>query len=173
MIAVARRQLTIGLHSTTRGFGWIAFEGPFAPFDWGLVTVTKDKNPTCLRRIERLLRRLEPETLVVESFEVRNSTRSERIRRLYQAVVALAADHSIGVAIFTRPDVEACFRPAGARTRHEIAAAVARCIPALRVRLPSPRRLWDAEDWRMALFSAAALVLTSYHLDASSLLDQL
>jgi Holliday junction resolvasome RuvABC endonuclease subunit len=165
--------LTLGLHPTARGFGWSVFSHPFAPHDWGVVTIHKDKNARCIARVEHLLERLTPETLVLEEFDGTRSSRSGRIRRLCQAIVALARDRSIDVAIYTRTDIAACFRSVGARTRDEIAHAVARHVQHLRHRLPPKRRDWQSEHPRMALFCAAALVLTHYHLGAARLLDEL
>lgn len=162
--ASARRLLTIAIHPTARGFGWVAFEGPFTPFDWGTVEARRDKNRKCLERVERLFERLQPSTLVLEAFDKRNSVRTDRIARLCRAMVALAADHSMEVVIFTRRDIQVCFRPVGAATRQEIAEAIARHVPALQHHLPSKRRAWDSEHKRMPIFSAAALVLTHFRL---------
>lgn len=168
-----RWPLTMGFHPTSRGFGWAAFEGPFAPYDWGIVSAKGDKNGVCLRALEKLLARLEPETLVLEASGRRASTRSGRIDRLSKAVMALAADRGVDVAIHTRADIQGCFKAVGARTRQEIAEAVARHIDAFRHQLPKARRPWDAEDRRMALFSAAALVFTQFRIGSDRLLDHL
>jgi len=59
----------LGFHPTARGFGWVVFEGPFRPIDWGLVSARKDKNATCLKRLKRLHTRFAPETLVLEAYD--------------------------------------------------------------------------------------------------------
>ena len=168
-----RWPLTMGFHATSRGFGWVAFEGPFAPFDWGVVSATGDKNAVCLRALEKLLARLEPETLALEASGRRTSVRSARIDRLSKSVVALAVDRGVDVAVYTRTDIQSCFKAFGARTRQEIAEAVARHIDAFRHQLPTTRRPWDAEDRRMALFSATALVFTHFRFGSDRLLDHL
>ena len=88
-------------------------------------------------------------------------------------MVSLAADRGVEVAIYARGEVQACFASVGARTRREIAEAVVRHIDAFRHRLPNKRRPWEGEDRRMAIFAAAALVLTHYQLGSSRLLDSL
>ncbi len=167
------RPLTVALHPTARGFGWAALASPLAPYDGGLFEARTDKNAVCLRKIEALLDRLEPEAVVLEAFEKRNSARTDRIARLCRAVVAIANGRGIEFAIYTRLDIEAAFAPVGARTRQEIAEAVARHLPALHPRLPPKRKAWDGEDRRMALFSAAALVLTHYRHQAQTVFDDL
>lgn len=168
-----RWPLTMGFHPTSRGFGWVAFESPLAPYDWGVVSATGDKNAVCLRALEKLLARLEPETLVLEASGRRASVRSARIDRLSKAVIAMAADRGVEVAVYARADIQSCFKTVGARTRQEIAEAVARHVDAFRHELPKARRPWDAEDRRMALFSAAALVLTHFRFGSDRLLEHL
>lgn len=165
--------LVLAVHPTSRGFGWVAFEGPFAPYDWGLVDARGDKNATCLRTLEVMIARLAPETLVVEDFDRRRSARADRISRLCRAMVSLAANRGLDVAIYSRGDVRACFASVGALTRQEIAEAVARHIDAFRHQLPKRRKAWDRESPWMSVFSATALVLTHYQLDARRLLDDL
>jgi len=161
----------LGFHPHSRGFGWTVFEGPLAPYDWGLVSARasqrKEKNLVCLRRLRTLLLRFEPEVLVIEAFEVRDSRRRARIARLCRGVVAMATEHGVDVAIYDRTQVRACFAAVGAVTRHEIAEAVARHLEPFRQHLPRRRQPWQAEDERMALFSSAALVLSHFRLGSS------
>ena len=166
-----RPAVTLAVFPTARGFGWAALTSPLAPHSGGLVEVSKDMNVECLRKIEKLIVDLEPETLVLEAFERRNSARADRITKLCRAVVALANDRSIEFAIYTRKDIEKCFAGVGARTRYEIAEAIARHVPALAPRLPNKRKPWTSEDRRMALFNAAALVFTHYRYQAQFFLD--
>lgn len=170
---IPSRYLTLGLYPTARGFGWACFDGPFTVFESGLFTVHKDKNAACLRKVEALLERLAPETLVLEAFDARSSLRSPRIRRLCLSIVSVAADRGLDLAIFTKADVERAFGGVGARSRDEIAHAVARQLPGLQHRLPKNRKNGDSEDKRLAIFNAAALVLTHFHFGSAGLLDSL
>lgn len=164
--------LTLAIHPTSRGLGWVAFEGPFAPHDWANVDIKKgDKNAACIRTVEAILDRLTPETLVLEAFEKQKSSRSDRIARLCRAIIGLAASRGIDVEIYGRADIQTCFRTVGASTRQEIAEAVARQVAVFHHTLPRKRKLWDREDKRMALFSAAALALTHYHAGMNELFD--
>lgn len=174
MTAQARPGFVLGIHPTSRGLAWTVFEGPFAPHDWGnAIARGGEKNRKCLEHVEKLVSRFEPDTIVLEAFEKRRSARASRIAHLGRAIVALATDRSIEVAIYSRGDVKACFASVGAVSRQEIAEAVARSIPALAHRIPKPRKPWESDDPRMALFSAAALVLTHYQYRASQILDGL
>ena len=125
------------------------------------------------RQLVEAFARLGDHAAVLEAFERPNAKRADRLVRLCRAISALAADRGAEVAIYSRVDIAACFLDIGARTRDEIARAVVRHVDVFRHRLPKRRKPWQAEDARMALFSAAALVLTHYRLGASSLFDTL
>lgn len=167
-----KNPLIFALHATSRGFGYVVFEGPFAPYDWGMVTARGDKNATCLRKLEKMLDRFIPETLLLEE-ATSVANRSDRIGRLYKAIGNLCISRNIDVVIYKLGDIKACFASVGARTRQEIAETVARQIEAIGHRKPKPRKPWQSEDRRMSMFCAAALVLTHYQLGASSLFDEL
>lgn len=170
---IPRKALTLGVYPTAKGFGWAIFEGPFAPYDWGIVRITKNKNSKCLELVDALIVRHIPDTLVLESFEPGQTRRTSRIVALGKALIAVANNRGIDVAVFSRSDIKACFATVGASSRQEIAEYIARHIETFSHRLPSKRKRWETEDHRMALFSAVALVLTHYHLGARRLFDEL
>jgi|GEM_PF-5246318 len=136
----AQGSLVLGFQPSSHGFGWIAFSTPFAIHDWGIPDVPRGtKNESSLRKLEGLLDRLEPYLLVLEAFE----QRSTRIARLCQSVVALARSRGIDVAVYTKGQIEECFRSVGAKTRHEVASAIARSFDMLRADLPAKRKAWE------------------------------
>lgn len=156
-----KHSLVLALHATSRGFGYVVFEGPLSPYDWGMVGAKGDKNAQCLRKIEMMLDRFMPETLVLEE-ATSVANRSVRIKRLYAGIASMAVSRGVDIVIYTLGQIKACFAYVGAVTRQEIAEAVGRHVDALRHRLPKPRKPWQAEDRRMSMFCAAALVLTHF-----------
>lgn len=164
MTAAVREGRVLGVHPTARGFGWALFEGPFLPVDWGLVSARGDKNAVCLRRFERLLTRHAPEVVVLEAYDRGGARRAGRIAALCAAFRRTADDQGAESLVYTRADIREAFAETGARTRRQIAEAVARHVEVFRHRLPGPRRPWESEDAREALFAAAAVVLTHYRL---------
>jgi Holliday junction resolvasome RuvABC endonuclease subunit len=161
----------LAVHPHSRGFAWVVFEGPFAPYDWGLVSARREKNRVCLRKFEKLVRRYGPQDVVLETFK--QQSRSDRVVRLCKALVAYAFEQSVEVSIYSRDDVRSTFESVGAVSRQEVAEAVARHIEAFRHRLPPPRKAWQSEDERLSLFTATALAVTHFRLSASRLLDEL
>lgn len=166
------KSLELGLHATTRGFSYVVFCSPLAPYDWGNIVVRGDKNAMSLRKLTKLLDRFSPETVVIETGDGKTG-RHPRIERLHKSIASLCAARCIELAPYTFRDVKACFGSVGASTRQEIAEAVARSIDVLAPKLPKPRREWQSADRRMALFCAAALVLTHYQMGANRLFNEL
>lgn len=169
----ASPSLTLALHATSRGFGYVLMEGPFRAHDWGTVIAKGDKNASCLEKLGLILDRYAPAELLLEASNSGGSVRSQRIARLYRDAAALAEGRKIKVYIYPFRDIQACFRSVGAETRQAIAEAVARRVDALSDRVPKPRQPWDSDHRRMAVFCAAALVLTHFQLGASHLFDDL
>lgn len=150
----------LAIHPSSRGFGWVLFEGPLSPFDWG--TVDARKNALALERLEVLLLRYAPRGVVLEAFADGHSQRRSRIQGLCRQMLPLAAAHGAAVHIVSRESVRSTFAASGALTREQIAAAVAKHLEPLRPRLPRPRRIWESEPTSLALFAAAAAGLAFY-----------
>lgn len=148
----------IGLHCGAKGVGFVVFEGQ-SIYDWGTVIARGDKNAMSLRKLARLIDRFSPETLVLEQADS-IAGRAERILQLYQAIATLCQTRNIDVHLYPQFDIQRRFKTAGAATRQEIAEAVVRQIDVLAPRLPYPRKPWQSEARRMAIFSAAAVALT-------------
>ncbi len=167
------RPIILGLHPCARGFGWAAFVDPFTVHHHGVYAARKNKSAGCLKKLDWILGRLKPEVIVLETFDKHSSNRSKRIERLCRDIAALAADRGLEFHVYRRQDVQDAFRVVEARTRDEIAEAVARHVSALAPYLPGKRKAWMGEDRGLSRFSAAALVLTYYHFEATQFLDEL
>lgn len=161
-VATPPHALVLAVHPFARGMGWVAFEAPFAPYDWGFVYPRRDQNLHCVRKLERLLKLLQPDTLIIEINPKRGGAYTPRIARLHKSFIALAVDRGITVSMYSRQDVKACFASVGAVTRLEIAEAVARHIGMFEHLLPPLRRKFGEQHRYMALFNAAALAITHY-----------
>jgi len=150
-------KLVLGVHPSSRGFGWVLFDGPISPFDWGTADV-RGGNTEALLRLDEICEKYTPHALTLEEFE--QSRRVLRTRQLCGAIIALAEARRISVHRYSREEIQTAHFPA--RTRQEVAEHVAARIGLLARRLPKPRKLWDGEHPNMALFCAAACVLAFY-----------
>jgi Holliday junction resolvasome RuvABC endonuclease subunit len=160
----------LAIYPSSRGFAFVVFEGPESPFDWGAKEFRgSDKNARSLNAIRELIERYRPDAIVIEDFTEDDARRSPRIRRLYRSIVALAQTECIDLFRYSKTQVRHSFGAAGVTTKHDIATAIARHIPAFGHRLPRFRKIWMSEDGRQNLFDAAALGLTHYVVNRSLL----
>lgn len=159
-----RYGLVMAVYLNTRGFGFAVFEGPLSPVDWGIVEARgSQKNKTCVRRISQLFGRYRPEVLVLQDTSTSGTRRARRICDLNEAVALLAETQGIAVVSYSRDQVRACFSCGEFASKQRIAEAITRHIPVFTRYLPPPRKLWNSEHVRMALFDAVALALTFFN----------
>ena len=157
------QSLVLSIYPFSRGFGFVLFEGPQSPFDWGVKEIKeKHKNTKTFDEIKKIVDRYHPEVLVVEDTTGRDSRRTSRIRKLYRMIVHLAEAEYVEVHRCSPREVKQSFASVGASTKHEIARAIATQIPAFAHRIPRLRKIWMSEDPRQSLFDAAALGLTYF-----------
>jgi Holliday junction resolvasome RuvABC endonuclease subunit len=143
---------------SSRGFGFAVLEGRETLVDWGVKSVTGDKNTQSLAKVEELITHYHPAVMVLQ--DTATSRRSARIRELGQRIVALAGNRNVSAALFSREQVRRVFFAKGQGTKHALAEIVAKRFPEeLGVRLPPKRQPWMSEDYRMDIFDAVSLAL--------------
>src|ERR1700742_5187468 len=94
--------MVLAVHPTTRGFGWVLFESPLSPVDWGLASAKEGRNAKLLARFERILARHEPAVLVLEAFEEQGAMRTERVQHLCRNLIHLAACKGMETPVYSR-----------------------------------------------------------------------
>lgn len=152
-----RRDLVMAIFPNTRGFGYAVFEG-LLPIDWGVSDVQGiNRNQVCIRRIAGLLGKYNPDVLLLRDPA---ETRGRRLATLIEAIAALPRHPGAACLAISRVHVREAFGHIGRPTRQTIAHAIADRIPFLEPLVPPPRKIWNSENRRMALFDAVSLALT-------------
>jgi len=154
--------LVLAVHPTSKGFGWVLFEGPLTPVDWGIASAKTNKSAQCVARFKQLLDQYQPAALVLEKFDEEDSRRGERIRELAHTMHGFANNREMDTPVYSRAEVSTTITGNAKANRHAVASAVVERLPVLRHRLPEARKLWQSEDNRQSLFDAAALGITHY-----------
>ncbi len=153
--------LVLSLYPNSRGLGYVLFEGPLSPFDWGVKEIRGHaKNRRILRFIESLLEKYGPVVLVLEDWTDDAFQRIDRIVELYEAIVALAKRKMIQVVRYPMRKIREHFAYRNATTKYEIALHIAKIIPAFSYQIPPRPVIWRSEDARQGLYDAAAIGLT-------------
>jgi hypothetical protein len=148
---------------SSRGFGFAVMEGGDTLVDWGVRSVTGDKNADALKKADAMIALYKPTVLVLEDASAKGSRRSPRIRDLTKEIIATAASRRMKVALFSRDRVMGVFFEDGIGSKHTIARILAMRFPEeLGHRLPPKRKPWKSEDYRMGIFDAVALAFSKH-----------
>lgn len=146
----------ISIAPSVNGFGFAVIEGDEKLIDWGVMTVSGDKNAESLAKIEKLLALYKPHVMVLE--DVEDSLRRLRIRKLVPQIVALAKSRKVKVILLLRKQVRQLFFTDGQGTKQALAELLAEWFPEeLGDRLPPTRTIYKSKDRRMDIFDAVAL----------------
>jgi hypothetical protein len=159
-----RRNLIFAIHFQTRGFAYVLFDESRMPIDWGVYDARgAGKNARSLIRIDSLLELHTPDVLVLQDMSERGTRRAHRIRELNRRAAELADQRGVLVKTYSRAQVIEYFAELNTVTKHKIAEAIAKHIPALSLYVPPARKPWMSEHARMGIFDAAALTWMFFH----------
>jgi hypothetical protein len=151
----------LAIDPTSRGFGFVVLESPTMLVDWGVKSTRPNEATKTLAKVLEVIRHYRPEIIVLEDH--RETRRCARIQSLLDRICRLATSEGLKSRSIKVSRVKKVFRTFRANTKYEIAHAVAQQLPELAPRLPPYRKPWMSEDYRMAIFDAAALALTYFH----------
>jgi len=169
MLHPTKGEFLLSVYPIASGFAFILFEGPLAPYEWGIRYASrKTKRGDTLEQIKQIIEEYRPITLVIEDAEEKRSRRSLRVRKIYRELTRYAEAEFVEVVAYSKENIKRCFASIGVTTKHNIASAIAREIPVFINQLPPERKCWMPEDRKQALFDAAALAMTHYAATAHS-----
>jgi len=146
-----KRIVALDVHP--RSFGFVLFEGPNRMLDWGIKSFRPGVNAVKIPAARKLLELLDefvPSAIVIREQEQR------RNRKMLSTLQRQARNRKIPVLFMSRKDVNRAF-VGFESNKYEVASALAGQFPALASRLPSKRKIWQSEDYRMGVFDAAAV----------------
>lgn len=151
----------LGVALSTRGFGFAVMEGQAALIECGVKVVQGDKNIESLAKIEMLIKRYQPDVLVLQDVNFKGSRRAPRIRKLHGKVIKQAGKRKLKVKQFSRTQMHTLILGKPIGIKHEMAEVLASQFPdELASRLPAKRKPWKSEDARMDIFEAVCLAVT-------------
>ena len=155
----------LAIDPTSRGFGYVVFESATTLVDWGGRVIERQDETKTLQRISELIAHYQAQTIVIE--EPRGSRRCPRVQKLLHRIAQLAMKEGIKSQYISVAQVKKAFRAFRAKTKHQIAHAVAQQLPDLAPHVPRYRKAWMSEASQMAIFDAAALALTYFYAQGS------
>ncbi len=152
----------LALEPNARGLSFVFFEQEGKLADWGIHEIRNLKNIRCRRRALTLLRRLQPDFVVMENTHAMGARRQRRIIELLGQMKADANQMGLQVSLISKRTIQEQFCVFGTGSKDDIATAIATMVPELAEKLPSRRRIWESEHYNMGMFEAAALAISFY-----------
>lgn len=151
----------IAVEVRRHGFAFVILESRDV-LDCGSRTCQRSDAPVCLSlRFRRMLINHCPAVVVMNaSGRQRNSSLNDSRNDIARALRRTCNGLRVEVVELSSAAVLAHFAIQNARTKYEIARAVASSLPELSWKLPPQRKAWESEHYRMPVFNAAALGLT-------------
>jgi Holliday junction resolvasome RuvABC endonuclease subunit len=162
MLNSSQHRVILGISPSARGFGFAIFEAPGTLIDWGVKSVSGDKNAEAFAKVVDLISHYQPDSIAIEDTTLRKSRRTIRIKKLNEQIVSVAKTRGVNIALLSRQQIQQFFFVHGVGTKHALAELLAeRFSEELASRLPPKRRPWMSEDYRMGIFEAVALCIVS------------
>lgn len=140
----------------SRLLGVAVFEPPVRLLDWSKRAISAD---ACAALVTKLLQRYTVSTVVLRGVRRGEHRDTKRVRRGLRVIRAVARECSIPVVTLTERQVRMFFRKYQRYRRYDSAVFLSMIFPDLRWSLPHPRKFYEPENRRMALFDAVALGL--------------
>jgi len=151
---------SLAIAPSTRGFGYAILEGDTTLVDWGVKTVKADKNARTIAKVRQLVTKYEPTVIVIQDYAAKPCRRSDRIRALGAAIIALASECGLPIVLLSHQQIRKVFFGDGDGTKHEIAKILAARLPEeLASRLPPSVNSGWSQDYRMDIFDAVGLAV--------------
>ncbi len=148
--------LALDLHPLS--FGFAMFEGPDELIDWGIKNFRNGVNAVKVPmnvKLALLLDQYGPDVVVIKE------PMTVTLKRMVRTIVTLAQTRRIPVRLISSTSVRKAFADDN-RNKYQIATVIAARYPELSPRLGPRRRLWQAEQYSMSIFDAAALGLAYF-----------
>lgn len=152
----------VAFDPTSRGFGYVCFEGLSKLVDWGHTSVRPRSNEVLMDILAAQIGWYNPQVVVLEDWMSPASRRRKRVKNLLAEITDFVLSAGGEVECYSPQEIAGCFAPDGDITKHEIAEIIADRYPELGPRLPPRRKIWKSEDERTSIFDAAALALTYF-----------
>jgi hypothetical protein len=162
MLTSSQHTIILGISPSARGLGFAILEAPGTLIDWGVKSVSGDKNAGAFAKVVDLISHYQPDSIAIEDTR-RKSRRATRIKKLNEQIVSIAKTSGVNIALLSRQQIRKFFFVHGVGTKHALAELLAeRFSEELASRLPPKRQPWMSEDYRMGIFEAVALCIVAF-----------
>lgn len=147
---------------STTGFGYAILEEPFKLVDWGAKRVTGARASQSIAKVRELAELYLPNLIALPAIDTTSARRLTRAQQLVQDITKLSRVINLDLEFSSQADVKEYFFAGCPATKHDLATILAAHFPdELGTRVPPKRRPWMSEDYRMDIFAAVGLAVTT------------
>ncbi|MFC5044095.1 hypothetical protein ACFSTE_09295 [Aquimarina hainanensis] len=159
-----KNELALVLYPSIQGMGYLICESPKELVDYGIAKMRPLTNDKYVNRLLKFMRNYKPSLIIVRGYEFKDYRISKRVKKMIDAFVAEANKYNLPVRKYSRTQIKEVFKQFGADTKYTISKTISSWYPELAPKLPSIRKNYEPEHYRMMLFDVFALMLTDQYL---------
>jgi hypothetical protein len=157
-------KFVLAIYPNALGFGFTFMENAITIKDYQIVTARPKSNASLMKRIIDYIEYYEPDVVVLEDYNGKQSRKSKRIKELIETVKKFTDSKGIKTTMYAREHIKFVFNGFKAKTKFEISRAITENIPELKKLMKPKRKIWEAESYSQGIFDAVSLGITYYFL---------
>lgn len=158
------QECILAIYFNSRGYGFTVMKNPLEVIEKGMKCITPVDNTEVLKKVRKLIRRIQPERIIIEDHQGKGSNKSKRVIELLNKIKQFAKQKDIPLSAYSREQIRLVFGNWHASTRYEIAEVIARNVDAYKNLLFDKPKYPSVEHFRSAQFDSASLGITHYYL---------
>lgn len=157
-------KFVLAIFPNALGFGFAFMENAITVKDYQIVTTRPKSNTTLMKHIIDYIEYYEPDVVVLEDYNGKQSRKSKRIKKLIDTIKKFADSKDIKTTLYSRAHIKMVFSGFKAKTKYEISRAICENIPELKKLMKPKRKIWEAESYSQGIFDAVSLGIAHYFL---------
>lgn len=157
-------KFVLAIYPNALGFGFAFMENAVTVKDYQIVTARPKSNATLMKRVIDYIKYYEPDVVVLEDYNGKQSRKSKRIKTLIDTIKKYADSKDIKTTLYSRAHIKMVFSGFKAKTKYEITRTISESIPELNKLMKPKRKIWEAESYSQGIFDAVSLGISYYYL---------
>lgn len=161
-----QNNLILALYPNTHGIGYVLCEDQKNIIDYG-IKINKRNDPNKFLKIVQALLDIANPCIVILRSGARDKQNkvSARIQKNIQMIQDSAQKLNLPVFEYSRWQIKDVFSVFDAQTKHEITQKLVAWYPQLRSRSFEKRKVFDSENYQMAVFDAFSLLIVHFYME--------
>lgn len=162
---ISNKPLTLSIVPTTKGVAYAVFEEKTKLVDYAHSFFEASKATDAVSFFQELLDFYEPQYVVLDDYNDKETRRAPRIKTLIRLFEQRAKFKDCQIFFYTQNQQKEAFSSTGVLTKYQRARVICNWFEQLYIQMPYKRKPWQSTDYRQGVFDAISLALTHFYLD--------